>query len=335
MRKSSSVPVLIFLLAAVFLVYFNSLNGEFVFDDDHMIGENIFIKNPAYFPLFFKGFTTSHPIAQGMCRPFLMLTFAFNYALGGLNTCGYHLFNVFLHFLNVVLLFFLLRRLNKEAPPTAAFLLALLFAVHPINTEAVTYINGRADLMVCCFALAAFILYLRRKYLFTGLFYVAALMSKETALIMPLVFIGHYFIYIRRPHGLWAQNENDSHENKRFFIILGLITVGYVFWYMRFFYGAAAPDKVYSFFANIIPQSRATFFYLRLFFWPAGLNIMHPGPVVRSLFEPEALLSLAGMAGLSAGVFLLRKRSYTASLGLLWLLIWRAPLFFAKLNFAV
>jgi len=306
------------------LVYSNSLSGEFVFDDNHMIVENIFIKDPAYFPLFFKGFTTSHPIGQGMCRPLLMLTFAFNYALGKLDPYGYHLFNVFLHFSNAALLFTLLRRLKQEISSAAAFLLALLFAVHPINTEAVTYINGRPDLLVGFFALAGFILYLRRNYLLAGLLYVAALSAKETALVMPLVFIGHHFIYTRR-----------FPESRRFFIGLGLITAAYAFWYMRFFYGTAAPDTVYGFFANIIPQSRATFFYLRLFFWPTALSIVHASPAARSCLTPEALLSLAGMAGLFAGVFLLRKKSYAASLGLFWLLIWRVPLFFAKLNFAV
>ena len=171
-------------------VYIFSLNAPFIFDDNHMIVNNAFIKNAKYFGLFFKGYVTSYPIPKGMCRPLLMLTFAFNYATSKLNPIGYHIINLLFHFLNAVLLYTLLKMLKKDAPFGLLLIITLLFVVHPINTEAVTYISSRSDLMATFFILSGFILYLRERYILTLLMYMFALLTKETGLCLGLIVIG-------------------------------------------------------------------------------------------------------------------------------------------------
>jgi len=89
MKSKIEYLVILSLVIISFLTYSNALNAPFIFDDYYMIEENTFLKNPKYFPLFFKGYVTSYPIPKGMCRPLLMLSFAFNYWSGGLNPVGY------------------------------------------------------------------------------------------------------------------------------------------------------------------------------------------------------------------------------------------------------
>jgi hypothetical protein len=183
--------IVISLLALITLViYLPSISAPFIFDDNHMIVNNLLIKNPHYFGMFFKGYVTSYPVPKGMCRPLLMLTFAFNYLTGKLNPAGYHIINILFHFLNATLLFFLLKTIKKDIPRMLAFFVSLLFVVHPINTEAVSYISSRSDLMVTFFILSGFILYIKRRYIPAIIMYALALLSKETSLgLLPLVLI--------------------------------------------------------------------------------------------------------------------------------------------------
>jgi tetratricopeptide (TPR) repeat protein len=123
--------------------YFNSLHGVFVFDDKTSI-----LENPAIRQLWPLG-----PVFRGP-RPVADLTFAANYAIGQLNVVGYHLVNLAVHILAALTLFGIVRR-TLSLPPLAerfgsaasalALAVALLWMVHPLQTESVTYIVQRAE----------------------------------------------------------------------------------------------------------------------------------------------------------------------------------------------
>ncbi|HTA42238.1 MAG TPA: hypothetical protein VK789_07320, partial [Bryobacteraceae bacterium] len=117
------------------------------------------------------------------------------------HPAGYHWINFFLHIANVLLLFALVLRLMRgraRALPTA-FCIAMLWAVHPVLTESVTNIVGRADLLAGGAILAGFLLYLksiettgwRRGTLFSGLavFTAAGVFSKESAVVLPAIIV--------------------------------------------------------------------------------------------------------------------------------------------------
>jgi protein O-mannosyl-transferase len=134
------------IVTAVTIVYLNSLAGVFLFDDDSAIVENAAIRDLWSFDWFeLRG------------RPITTFTLAINYALGGLNPIGYHLVNIAIHIANSLLLYRLLAaslealessgtkiRLNKS-PQSFAFLSTLLWAVHPLCTQAVTYTIQRSE----------------------------------------------------------------------------------------------------------------------------------------------------------------------------------------------
>jgi tetratricopeptide (TPR) repeat protein len=141
------------LAAAVSLVYANSLSGAFVFDDFPDIVEN---------PLIRSLWPPWHVLA--MARPVVNLSLAVNYALGGLKVAGYHLVNVAAHGSAALLLFGVIRRTLELAPrrtrssrlaPMLAFLSALLWAIHPVQTQSVTYLIQRAEVLAGCGSLLA------------------------------------------------------------------------------------------------------------------------------------------------------------------------------------
>ncbi|MFM7070252.1 MAG: tetratricopeptide repeat protein, partial [Planctomycetota bacterium] len=141
------------LAAAVAAVYANSFAGVFVFDDNAVI-----VDNPAIHR--FEPLTIARSSGS---RPLLNLSLAVNYALGGLDPFGYHLVNVAVHLVAVWLLFAVVRatlrspRLDAvygDFADNLAFVAALLWAVHPLNTQAVTYIVQRCESMMAAAFLA-------------------------------------------------------------------------------------------------------------------------------------------------------------------------------------
>ena len=100
-----------------------------------------------------------------VCRPLLMLTFTFNYFIGGAQPFTYHIFNILLHITNGLLLYCLIKKLIPEIPGIFNTAICSLFLLHPINTEAVSYISSRSDLMATALILSGFIAYLNKRSL--------------------------------------------------------------------------------------------------------------------------------------------------------------------------
>jgi hypothetical protein len=137
--------VAIALLAA--LPYLNGLNGDFVFDDVGVIRDNPVIqRDPAW-----RVFTTVYE-PGALYRPLTMLSYVANARVDA-DPVGFHAVNVLLH-VAVALAFYALA-LQLLAAPTAAWIAAALFAVHPIHTEAVTGIVGRAEILAALAALGS------------------------------------------------------------------------------------------------------------------------------------------------------------------------------------
>jgi len=177
------------LLAVAALVYGNSLNNSFTMDDELYIFRNPQVTSPSAHNLFQAN------AASKVFRPVTFATLSANWAVGRDHAFGYHLFNLLLHVPVTLLLFFLLRALLELETHGAsiAFAAALLFAVHPIHTEAVASIIGRSELLATGFLIAAWLLLLRNRPVLSGLCFVLALLSKESAIVfLPLVLAGDY-----------------------------------------------------------------------------------------------------------------------------------------------
>ena len=139
-------------------VYANSLGGEFLWDDHHLIEDNMTINR---WSKVTRVFTTDIASGAGgkynFYRPLQIISYMFDYWLWKLNPIGYHLTNILLHILTALCLYWLINLIFKQ--PMLAFLSSVLFVVHPVHTEAVAYISGRADSLALLFMALCFIFY--------------------------------------------------------------------------------------------------------------------------------------------------------------------------------
>ena len=180
---------IVLLLAVSILVYVNTLPNSFAFDDRLYIFQNPAVTHFSVGGLFEPEKTSN------VLRPVTFATFALNWALGGELPFGYHLLNVLLHATVTLLLYLVLGKLLESFPEatTVAFVAALLFAVHPIHTEAVAWISARSELLAAGFLLSAWLLHLHDWNISALVCLVLAMMSKESAVaFLPLVLVGDY-----------------------------------------------------------------------------------------------------------------------------------------------
>jgi len=147
---------------AAFLAYWNTFSGPFVFDDVASVVENQQIRN--WWDV--GGLLRSERELPVAGRPLVNASFALNYAMGGLDVRGYHAWNVAVHLACALLVFAIVRttlqqpalrdRFGSRAPDLA-FAVALLWALHPLNTEAVDYVTQRTESMMAFFYLATLV----------------------------------------------------------------------------------------------------------------------------------------------------------------------------------
>ncbi|MCL5408797.1 MAG: tetratricopeptide repeat protein [Candidatus Omnitrophica bacterium] len=180
---------IIIIFLAVMAVYINAIFNPFIFDDFALVVNNPYIKNFLNFPyywthnLFING-------TSGFYRPLQTILYAVIYHLFGLNVVSYHLLNIFLHAGNAILIYILLKKLYSEK---VSFLISLLWAIHPIQTQAVTYMSGTADPLCLFWTLLTILFFSTRRYIFSIFSFIFALLSKETAILTPfLIYIYEY-----------------------------------------------------------------------------------------------------------------------------------------------
>lgn len=179
-------PVL-FLILAVIIVYFPSLKLGYTELDD-----SIFIKEQKAYNEDLSNLLVSfergvfNPTKDVYYRPLLLDSFILNYQVSGENISGWHVVNMLLHLLSVVLLFYLLKKIGLSE--LASLLLSLLFAVHPVLSQAVAWIPGRNDTMLAVFVFSYLITALKYSeskklslLLLQCVLLLAALFTKETA----------------------------------------------------------------------------------------------------------------------------------------------------------
>ncbi|MBI4823261.1 MAG: tetratricopeptide repeat protein [Nitrospirae bacterium] len=181
------------------LVYVQTLSYEFVYDDIPFITEEPGIRDIKNIPGMFLKKEVLDEVRGGYYKPLLHISFAIDYYLWGLNPLGFHLSNIALHAIGVALVFFLSLRLLKG--PIAAFVSSIFFGVHPVNTEAVTFLSARNTVLCAIFIVSAFLASMRYKegralrWLFISLLlFFFGLLSKEFAVMLPFVMLAGWFL---------------------------------------------------------------------------------------------------------------------------------------------
>jgi len=299
--------------------------GDFQYDDVSAIFENPHL----------SGWHTFIGHLDHMVRPVLYSTFLFDRWLYGTNPAGYHLLNLLLHLGSGLFIYLILTRAVTEEARHVPYWSALLFLIHPMATETVTYISGRASGLMAFFYLFAFFLYtkaaehqdslkLRRLYLSGSvLMLILSLGSKETAVMFPLALL-LWELLIRRLTGPSLRSA-ILFRHLPFWIVLLLAAV-WASVHPRYTALAKFSFILRPFWDNALSELHAMVYALLLFFTPWNQNFDHHLPEFHSLFQWPLLLDLLLLSGTVAiGLFSWRRYPLVA-FGLGWFFIQLLPI---------
>jgi Flp pilus assembly protein TadD len=319
------------LIAVVVAAHGGAVNGAFHYDDKISITENLAIRKwQPWFYLTSPFAATSEPGAAGY-RPLTVASFAINYAAGGLNPTGYLLGNLFLQLAASWLVFVVGHRLLRDNRWAAVA--ALVYAVHPVNAEAVNYAVARSSLLAVCVALIACWAFLRRE---TGggwawtvvgtTAFLSALFSKEAAVAVLVPFVTYHLMV---PSDESARSPGQSTDRWRrslaavtpYLVVFAVYLV--VWWHVAGSrveqVGRTALFPAWTL-LEIVGRS------LLLWVWPHPLSLDHP-LVFTTRFDAMTAAWLAvGFAILFAVVFACWRRRPLVSWCLLWAIAGLAPL---------
>ncbi len=312
-RNSTTAPAI--LIIAVLLAWSNALTASFQFDDF-----NVIVNNPAVHSL--GAWWDSMP---GI-RPLLKLSYAFNWAVSS-GAFGFHLFNVLVHAANAVLVFLLLRTLRPGvADSLLPFVIAMLFALHPVQTEAVTYVSGRSVSLMALFYLGSLLTYVRADTatspwqwrLASAALFAAALMVRETAATLPLALLlldntgakPPFTSALKRQALHWA-------------VLLAAIAVAMLL-SPTYRYLLDVSLAIRPVVANLLTQANAIVYLLQQLMMPWRLNADPDLPVVMQSSNAYILQGLLIAAVIVYGLAKLRRRPWVG-FGLLWFFIHLLP----------
>jgi tetratricopeptide (TPR) repeat protein len=313
------------LCAAALIVYAGAFHGDFHYDDSLTILENPHLDR----------WQTFFGHLDHMVRPVLSATFLIDRSIYGTNPAGYHLLNFLLHLGSGLLVYLILARAVTEKTQSIPFWTALLFLIHPITTETVTYISGRASGLMAFFYLVAFFLYIkasehqdamkiRRLYLSGAVVsLILSLGSKETAATFPLTLLLWDLLIRRRRDTSFRTTILSGHLP--FWIVL-LLAAAWALVHPRYTVLAQFSFTLRPFWDNMLSELHATAYALVLFFSPWNQNFDHDLPEFHSLTQWPLPLDLLLIFGTAACAGLSWRRYPLVAFGLGWFVIQLLPI---------
>jgi hypothetical protein len=322
--SNSTDPSVFWLVAIPFMVYANSFLGDFQFDDFAAILENSHLARWETF--------IGH--LDHMVRPVLYATFLFDRSLYGDSSWGYHVINVGLHLISGLLVYWIVLRARTDEVSSIAFWTAILFLIHPLATETVTYLSGRASGLMTCLYLLSFLFYLKgteegsregkHRVWYAGalLVFLLAMASKETAVTFPLALL-LWDVLVRRLHGRALRSVFLSYHLP-FWMIVMVMAVA-LWMHPRYTYLADFSLHIRPIWENVFSQVHAVAYALLLFIAPWKQSFDHDLPIVHSLFQWPLLLDLMVLGGVIVGTLVAVRRLPLVAFGIGWFFLQLLP----------
>ena len=314
-RLKNTLIFIIIIIALGFVIYGQSIDGEFIWDDEHLVRDNLYIRDSSHISdIFTKDIAAGSGKDSFSYRPLQILSYALNYSLFKLDVRGYHLTNILAHILVALVIFWLASLIFEDR--LLALFSSVLFLVHPIHTAAVAYISGRADSMSALFMLLCFILYVRKDsigfYILMLSSYAMALLSKENSLILPGLLLLYHYAF------------NKKLRVKQFVSILSMAGI-YVILRLTLLKSLLPHTEISSTFIQRIPGFFVAITnYIRLLFLPFGLH-MEYGAKTFGLAEPKAIMGIIIFVGLLAYAFKKRQTNKLAFFCISWFFLALLP----------
>jgi tetratricopeptide (TPR) repeat protein len=331
----------IFLCFAIlgFLLYSKTLNGPFIFDDQIHIQENVNIRITE---LNFKNLLKAGLNKKGSIskRPVGFITLALNYYFHQYDLKGYHIVNIIIHILTGIILYAFLRatlslpsiKLEDNQAFAIASFAALLWLVHPLQTQSVSYIIQRLNSLSAMFYLLSFWLYLKGRlaqktkknwlwFACSGLACILALGCKQIAATLPFFVFLYEWYFFQDCSTVWLR------RNLKYIFLIFFLFAAVAFIYL----GLKPVEKMssfndysfkeFTFLQRVLTQPRVVIYYLSLIFFPhpSRLNLDYDFPLSYSLINPvTTIISIAAVISLLALAFFLFKRERLISFCILW-----------------
>jgi len=345
----SKIACLLVLIILTTIVYFNSLQGAFQFDDRNLLNKEWIVD--------LNSFNESVSMRSYQNRPILLWTFAINNHLDNKNTFGFHLVNLTFHILVTILIFVILVRIKNLIPKKhisgkkehtklvnhqpnnvllLPFITALIFTLHPINTDSVAYISSRSSLLATFFYLLTIYcftetLLLSRtvKYrIILGILTISgiylAIASKLIAITLPVVII-FFFMVLHVPR--YFKNYAEYFTTSKilwFFGCSGIVLI-FIAYLMEVRY--LPKDQGFELYGSIpylLVQSKVIiFYYLTKFIFPFNLNVDIGFPFTEFSTDWKILFSALLIIGIT--LVIIKWGNFWVKLGFAWFLLSIAP----------
>ena len=316
----------------ILIAYSNTLTASFHFDDNPTIVENLSIKHLTWNSLLgtFSG-----------TRPVVNLSLLLNYQLSGMNVVGWHIFNIGFHIANSFFVYLLIlwtldlpslsARYGMRARRMALFG-ALIFALHPIQTESVTYIISRTELLAAFFYLATFLLFLKGTRTGKFSFYIAcfftsllAVESKEWAVTLPAMLLLYDFLFLSEG----ALKPILSRWKVYVLVALPWVLIAYVLMTTKLSgagFGISGERNITPW-TYMFTSFNVLWTYIRLLVLPINQNLDYSYPLAKTLFEFPTILSFAGhISVVAVAIWCYISKKWTLiPFGIAWFYITLSP----------
>jgi protein O-mannosyl-transferase len=320
---------ILFLVLIGAITFFNSLNNSFLGDDEDQIINNPQINKISNIPKLFTGstyFREETGQSYGLFyRPMMMTVYTIIYSIFHSDPLFFHLFQLIIHITNSIIIYSIFRYFFNDF---LSFILAIVFLVHPINSEVVLYIADLQDALFMLFGLYAFLLILKDKkskninishLIFISILLLFSCFSKETGLLFIPLILSYVLLFARKKIKLYSES---------FFI------VGLMYFFFRSFAGSSmnrewfTPIGLLPIGKRLINTPKIILTYLLTFIFPKDLSLNQVW-LVKSLVDPNfyiplLLLIILFLLWLKGLLALIRKYSqyiHIYSFFSLWLLL--------------
>lgn len=316
LAKNDKIWLMLAVLISVISYYPVFFNDFTNWDDNFYVTDNDLIKSFSLHNIY-TWFTKSH---TGLYHPLVLFSFALDYSVNGLNPLMFHITNMLLHVLNTLLVFRLVYVLFNNR--FIAIITMLLFGVHTLHVESVAWITERKDVLYSFFFLTSlnlYVLYNQKKkpgyLLMTFLFFIMSLLSKASAVTLPVNLLIIDYLYGRR-----LISKRVINEKIPFFImsaIFGMLTI-----YAHHHHGSLTNSTGLTFFTRVLISGKALMFYFIKTLLPIKLSAYYPMPQIpnKSILFGIAM-NLISYLILLIGMVLTFKRSKIIFTGIVFFII--------------
>jgi protein O-mannosyl-transferase len=311
--------------AGVLFLYSPALSGQFIFDDSGLP----FSKATRHAPL-------PDWISDTGVRPILIISYWLNYHFWGANPFSYHFVNLMIHCVNTGLVFLVLLRLLKIAgwprqrARVASMIGALVFSIHPLQTESVSYVAGRSESLASLFLLLAYVVFLYRRNeaiswveaLLVLVLFGAGMKTKENAVSLAAILV-LTDLFWPTPFSI-----RGVKRNWRLYCLMipgAIIAAGAVLRLLATSQTAGFSVPTFRWYQYAFTEARAIFTYIRLAVFPVGQSLDHDFAPSHTIMEHGAIYCMILLAAVVVVSVILRRRYPLFCFGLLMFLIWLAP----------